>query len=193
MRTDLSALNAHCRDVLHRFTANGTRPDYPRQFIVDGRRLLDGLYAGEDAAPALPDFDKTKLGVALHVIWLRDRAWCDLTPGNAASRAVLWVDVAMAVPPVFGAPAMFLSGCASALAGDDDTARRALHIALLCQPRYTAALHLKRLLNLGPSRGYYDLSDSSLPAPPPSAALLRPLVNRILRFMIPAPRKEYQR
>lgn len=140
--TDHDDLRAHCRNLLQRIDANGNRCDYPAQLIAENTDRLRRLYGDDTAGAPLTAAETMKLGIALHIWWLRDRAWADITVDKAQERAEQWMYVATTLPPVFVTPAAFLAAFAASSAGDFLGARAALEVALTCDPHYGAALLL---------------------------------------------------
>jgi hypothetical protein len=146
--------------------------DDPSEFVTGGLALLDRFHHGLALDPA----DIVRLGLALHVVYVRDTAWCAITRENAAVRADSWTGVAAALPPTFSAPAISLAALAAFLAGDADRGHMLLGTALANQPDYFIAEQLRTIVLFGLR---LDTNNVELPDPQPTAEWVRPLAWRI--------------
>jgi hypothetical protein len=147
-------------------------PALPGELLADGLRLLDAFHTS-----TLGQGDAARLGLALHVVYVRDVAWQLIRPGNAAELAPRWRDLAQVMPSPLAAPAAHLAAVASLISGDAATAQEAIDVALAGDSRYSAANLLQHFVTYGLEP--MDLTDVDLPEPLPAAPLLAPLRARL--------------
>lgn len=191
---DLDATRDHTRALLERIHANGNRRDYPRQLIAETRPHIDALNRESDGGEQLPDEEAMKLGIALHVLWLRDYALTTITSGNGRARGVTWTRVATSLHPAFVAPAAFVAAHAFSLSGEVAATGAALEVALSFQPDYTAARLLADLVVAGDRSIPMDDAAEQLDAMQPTADWLRPLTARLQWFRqrdLPTPTQKH--
>ncbi|MEU4406257.1 DUF4192 family protein [Streptosporangium sp. NPDC023963] len=179
---DLHATRVHCRELLNRIYANGNRRDYPTLLAAETKQRLQTAHVGSNNGESLPGAEAMKLGIALHVLELRDCVIAGITPDNAMDRLTLWTNIAMHVHPVFVAPAATVAAHAASLAGQRSAFLAALEVALTFQPDYWAAqLLLQSAGRDEPAPRMDDLAEQ-LHAEQPTADWLRPLAARLRLF-----------
>ncbi|MEV0755272.1 DUF4192 family protein [Streptosporangium sp. NPDC050280] len=179
---DLHATRDHCRELLTRIHANGNRRNYPALLAAETKQRLHTAYAGSDSGEPLPGAEAMKLGIALHVLELRDCAIADITPGNAVDRMTRWTNIALHVHPVFVAPAATVAAHAASLAGQRGATLAALEVALTFQPDYQAAQLLQQFADRDAPAPRMDDFAEQLHAKQPTADWLQPLAARLQLF-----------
>lgn len=109
------------------------------EFVADGLSRVRRAIAASASRTPLCDAEAARLGVALHVIRVRDEAWTLMNDDDLDAHLALWADLTRRLEPRFLPPAASLLAMAAWRCGDCALAGVALQRALEADPGYSMA------------------------------------------------------